>query len=66
MTDDQAQTGPEQPPEDMLKKALKEGPLPGLGDQEKADAEIEATADTAIGKSPEDEGDELTRFTLRG
>ena len=66
MTDDQAQTGLEQPPEDMLKKALEEGPLPGVSAQEKADAEIEATAETAIGKGPEDEGDELTRFTLRG
>lgn len=66
MTDDQEQTGPEKPPEDILEKALEEGPLPGLRDQEKADAEIEATAETAIGKSPEDEADELTRFTQRG
>jgi len=66
MTEDQAQTGPEQPPEDILKKALEEGPLPGLRDQEEADAEIEETAQTPIGQSTEDEGDELTGFTLRG
>jgi hypothetical protein len=49
----------------MIEKALAEGPLPGIKDQERADAELAEETETPIGQRPQDEADELGGFNLR-
>jgi hypothetical protein len=52
-------------PQSMIEKALAEGPLPGIKDQERADAELAEETETPIGQRPQDEADELGGFNLR-
>lgn len=54
-----------EPAEDMIAKAVAEGPLPGIKDQERADEELADEAETPIGTRPQDEADELGGFNLR-
>jgi hypothetical protein len=55
-----------EPAEDMIAKALAEGPLPGIKDQERADAELAAEeTETPPGQRSQDEADQLGGFNLR-
>jgi hypothetical protein len=61
---DERDSGSE-PAEDMIAKAAAEGPLPGIKDQERAEAELAEDTETPVGQRPQDEADELGGFNLR-
>jgi hypothetical protein len=67
MSDEQSQTGEENEPveEDMIKKALAQGPVPGIKGQEAADAELADEGETPVGQRSQDEADQLGGFNLR-
>jgi hypothetical protein len=52
-------------PQSVIEKALAEGPLPGITDQERVDAELAEETETPIGQRPQDEAGELGGFNLR-
>jgi hypothetical protein len=54
-----------EPAEDMIAKAAAAGPLPGIKDQERAEAELEEDTETPVGQRPQDEADQLGGFNLR-
>jgi hypothetical protein len=62
---DELDSSGSEPAEDMIAKAVAEGPLPGIKDQEAAEAELAEQTDTPVGQRPEDEADELGGFNLR-